>query len=306
MTDSTQDYGKVRKNRRTIIILVLSVFSVWFPAIVSATGVPVAVFPLQQFYEKTRNDVNLPFTVELAKRLKDSGNEILDLETVITFMANNRIRTVGYLETFYIYKILNDLVVKFVLLGTVTQLKESPEATVGMSLNLVRTSDARIIWSYVGSSTISDELKVLKIGQPQSTFELLSLLLDEIIEQWPWQIINKMQQGDSIKVDTTQLRPGYASFGDEIHSRVRLRHIWPAEQKQRIFFKAEDKLYPARKLADGKTIEATWVAGNLNGNFPVNLVFEWPDYGRTETILLGNYIVDGVPPVVDLEPGAHK
>lgn len=296
-----EDHCKVRRNRRTIIFWVFAAFSVWFPAIVSATGVPVAVFPFQQYSEGTRNDINLPSTVELVKRLKDSGNKILDLETVIAYMANNRIRTVGYLETFYIYKTLNDLGVKFLLLGTVTQLKENPEATVGMSLNLVRTSDARTVWSYVGSSSISDELKPLKIGQPRSISELQSLLLDEIVGQWPWQIINEAQQGSSIKVDTTQLRPGYASFGDEIHSRVRLRHNWSGEQKPRIFFKAEDKLYPARKLADGKTIEATWVVGNLNGNFPVNLVFEWPVYSRTETILLGNYIVDGIPPVIDLK-----
>ncbi|MEJ2033738.1 MAG: hypothetical protein P8Y63_12030 [Deltaproteobacteria bacterium] len=246
-----------------------------------------------------RNDVNLPFTRVLADRLAAGGNEIIDLKTIIAFMANYRIRTVGHLDRLNISRVRRDLGAAFVLLGTVTQQKDSPEASIGLTLNLVRTSDVRTIWSYIGNLSTGKERKVLGIGEPQSIAAMQPLLLDEIINQWPWQIINQAQKTGSINIDSVALQPKYVRPGVEVHSWVRLRDSWPADHAPRVFFKADDQLYPATVSADGRTYEGTWVAGEENGSFPVTLLCEWP-YRRTESTLLGNYFVDGNPPVLEM------
>jgi len=279
-------------------ILLLAGCFVCLPVMASAVA-PVAVFPLQELREG-RNDANLPFTRILADGLADNGNKIISLETVIKFMANNRIRTLGNLETFRISQVRNELGAAFVLFGTVCQQREKPEPSLGLTLKLVRTSDFRTIWSYVGSASTGEERRVLAIGEPQSVAELQPLLLDEISEQWPWQRINEVQQVGSLNIDSVVLEPRQVRPGDEVTCRVRLRENWSAGQTVRVFFKADDQLYPAILTADGN-FEGTWVAGEKNGRYPVHLLLEWPLYGRTESALLGSYLIDGIPPLLELD-----
>ena len=280
--------------------LVLAVCLLFLPGLASGIGTPVAVFPLQELKEG-RNDANLQFTRTLIEKLAENDNEVIGLETIITFMANNRIRTVGHLETINISWARRDLAVGFVLIGTVTQQKEKPSPSLGLVLNLVRTSDFRIVWSYIGSVSTSEERRVLGIAEPDSTAQLQQILLDEILEKWPWQIIKEEPQVGSLNIDSAILEPKFVRPGDEIHSRVRLRNTWPAGQEPRVFFKADDQLYPATFAADGFSYEATWVAGEQSGRFPVTLLLEWPYYGRTEMAKLGTYVVDATPPLFEIE-----
>ena len=269
----------------------------------AAAGAPVAVFPLQELTDG-RNDANLPFSRELAKRLESAGNQIIGPETAIRFMANNRIRTVGYLETFHVRRVREDLGAPFILLGTVSQRKEKPEATMGLTLNLVRTSDVRTVWSFVGSLSTGEERRVLGIGEPRETEELKPILLEQIIAEWPWQIINQMQQVGAISIDSALLQPSNVPPGGEVRGWVRLRNTWPAESAPKVFFRVDDQLYPATVSEDRQTYEADWVAGEQTGRFPVSLLLEWPHYGRTESVLLGNFLVDGTPPLFELDlPG---
>ncbi|MFC1843907.1 hypothetical protein ACFLZ5_03880 [Thermodesulfobacteriota bacterium] len=281
-------------------MLVFAVFFICIPGFAPAASVPVAVFPLQELGEG-RNDANLEFTRILTEKLSQGGNEIIDIETVIAFMANNRIRTVGHLEALNISRVRRDLGAGFILLGTISQLKEKPEPSMGLVLSLVRTSDIRVIWSYVSSLSTGEERRVLGIGEPQSTAELSLMILEDIIGQWPWQTINEEPQIGSLNIDLAVLEPQYVRPGDEVHSRVRLRHTWPSGQGPRVFFKADNQIYPATSDPDGLTYETTWVAGEENGRFQVTLLLEWPYYGRAETTLIGNYIVDGTPPLFEIE-----
>jgi hypothetical protein len=146
----------------------------------------------------------------------------------------------------------------------------------------------------------------MAIGEPQSTDDLQYMLLDEIVENWPWQIINDAQQARTINIDSALLEPRHVRPGDPVHLRVRFGSAWPAELTPRVYFKADDQLYPATASADGLTFEATWVAGEENGRIPVNLFLEWPYYGRTETALLGDYLIDGTPPLFELDLGGTK
>jgi TolB-like protein len=271
----------------------------WLPVTAAAAGAPVAVFPLQDL-SKGLNEVNLPFTIILADRLAASGNEISSHETVIAFMANNRIRNVGHLESFHIARVGDELGAAFILLGTVSQFKEQPVPSVGLTLQLVRTSDSRTMWSYIGNLSTDDARKVLGIGEPRSAAELQPLLLDDIVTHWPWEIISEMQKAGSISIDSIRLQPSYVRPGGEVYARVRFRNDWPAGRSPRVFFKADEQIHAASVSADG-AYEASWIAGKKDGRFPVSLLLEWPLYGRTENTILGAYLVDGTPPLFELD-----
>jgi hypothetical protein len=95
--------------------------------------------------------------------------------------------------------------------------------------------------------------------------------------------------------------------GGEVHARVRLREQWPVGRGPRVFFQADDQIHAATVTDDGRGYEATWVAGERDGRFPVSLLLQWPLYGRSETALLGAYLVDGTPPLFELElRGVHE
>lgn len=266
----------------------------------AAANVPIAVFPLQDLGAGS-NDVNLPLSRILADYLARNGNEIIGVDTVITFMANNRIRTAGELESFNAVRVREELRAGFVLLGTVIQRKERPDPTFALTLSLVRTNDARTIWSYAGSVTTADKRNALGINEPLSTEELQYLLLDEMFEGWPWQRINEVQALEVVNIDSIKLEPYQVRPGGEIRCRVRIRDNWTVSGGPRIFFKVGEQIYPATVSEDRKTFEGSWVAGDESARYAVHLLLEWPQYKRTETVLLGSYIIDGTPPFLELE-----
>lgn len=283
---------------RQKFVILTALIVVGLPA--TALAASVAVFPLQEL-GGGRNEVNLPFTRALNEKLAANGNDITRHETIIAFMSHNRIRTVGYLETFHITRVREELGAAFVLLGTVSQKKERPQPSMGLTLQLVRTSDARIVWSYVGHYSAGDERRPLGIGEPKSIADLQPLLLNDVLARWPWEIVGEVQKAGVISIDTTVLQPAQVRPGAEVYGRVRLRNAWLPGRAPRVFFKADEQLYAARTLDDGQTYEAAWIAGEKDGRFPVTLILEWPLYGRSETALLGSYLVDGVAPLFEIE-----
>lgn len=278
----------------------MAVLCAWGATVAGASVPAVAVFPLQDLSRGT-SDVNLPLTRYLSERLAQSGNELTDAQTVIAFMGHNRIRNLGQLETFHISRVRDELGAAFVLLGTVTQAKERPNPSLGVTLSLVRTTDARTVWSYVGSFSAADSRKLLGIGEPGAVADLRPLLGDEVVDQWPWDLISQMQQATSIRILSTGLHPSRVRPGTEVTATVRLRSEWPAGRSPRAFFRADDQLHAATLSPEGTRYEATWVSGEKDGRFPVHLVLEWPFYGRIETALLGSYLVDGTPPLLELD-----
>lgn len=272
----------------------------WGPTVAEAALPPIAVFPFQDL-SRGSSDLNLPLTRYLSQRLAERGNELIPGETVIAFMGHNRIRVLGQIETFHISRVRDELGAAFVMLGTVTQAKERPNPSLGVTLSLVRTMDARTVWSYVGSFSAGDARKLLGIGEPASVADLQPLLGDEVVSLWPWELIGQVQQGGPLSIVSTGLEPSRVRPGAEVTAAVRLRNDWPAGRAPRAFFRADDQLHAASVSPEGNRYQASWIAGEKDGRFPVHLVLEWPLYGRTETALLGTYLVDGTPPLIELE-----
>jgi len=117
---------------------------------------------------------------------------------------------------------------------------------------------------------------------------------------WPGDTLNQ-QQSRGASIDSVVLGPRQVAPGAEVHCSVRLRNLWLENRAPRIFLKADDQIYAASLSPGSNTYEASWIAGQEDGRFPVTLILEWPLYGRTETVQLGYYLVDGLQPLIALD-----
>lgn len=288
----------LKKIQKLMFVVLWALFPA--AAIAGTTSVaPVAVFPLQDM-SQGRNGLNLPLTKYLTMRLEESGTETCRFDSVIAFMSNNRIRIAGQLEAYHISLLREELGAAYVLLGTVIQNKDLPSPSLGMTLNLVRTSDARTIWSYTGAASGAEDRKLLGIGEATSARELEPVLADEIMSLWPDSNILNQEQQSTASIDSIVLQPKQVVPGAEVHCSVRLRNRWMESRAPRLFMKADDQIYAASYSQASNTYEASWIAGKEDGRYPVTLVLEWPLYGRTENVQLGYYLVDGVAPLIAL------
>lgn len=290
-------------------IVLTTLFGVLLPVLVSA-AVSVAVFPLQEL-GKGRQGVNLQLTNALAERLAGSGLTTVFPDEVISFMAANRIRNLGTLERYHVAQVRRDLGATFLLLGTVSERNKRSKPAIGLTLNLVRTSDARTVWTYAGSFSVGRQRKILEIGEAQTSDQLQPLLLDEVFDQWPSLHdlfgLESVQDAqfesllESVSIDALDIEPTYPRPGVDMRCWVRLRNDWSAGHAPQISIKVADQLYPAVAIVGENTFEATWVASEQDGRYPVNLSIVWPETGRTETFLLGSYFVDGTAPSFRLD-----
>ena len=285
--------------RKKLTIAILLALCALYSGGAAAAVAPIAVIPLQDL-SQGRNGVNIPFTRYLVERLEKSGTEIISLEKIIAFMSNNRLRSTGELETYHINLLREELGAAYVLLGTVIQQKGSPTLSLGLVLNLVRTSDGRTVWSYAGASSSAEFRKLLGIGEFKSVEALQTVLVGEIINRWPGKSLAQEVQA-LVSIDSILLQPERVAPGAEIFCSVHIRNLWPEARAPRVFFKADDQIHAASLSPDGTTYEATWIAGEKDGRFPVTLILEWPFYGRTETYELGSYVVDSVLPLLRLD-----
>jgi len=222
-------------------------------------------------------------------------------------MVMNRIRSAGYLDSINIARLRRDVGAVFVLFGTVSERKEHPDARVGLTLNLVRTSDMGSVWAYVEGRSNSEERNPLAIAEPDTVAELQQLLLADLLEQWPWKTIEEERHSGALELASVSLAPLNVRPGAEVSCRVRLEDTWGDGQPPQVFFKVAEQIYPATVLDDGVTYEGNWVAGEENGRIPVELVLDWPVFQRTESAMLGNYLVDGTLPLFKIDLlGARK
>lgn len=288
---------KVDRNLPLLILLIMLISA---PGVTAAGGPPIAVFPLQELGE-SRNGVDLAMTRKLSERLSESGNEIVGMDSMIAFMAMNRIRSSGYLDTVNIIRLRRDLGAAFILFGTVSERKKGPQPRIGLTLSLVRTSDLRTVWSYVEGRSYSEERNVLAIAEPSTLDALETLLFTDLLRDWPWQIIKEEQLAGALELASVMLHPQNLRPGSEVFCRVRLENTWGRGSPPRVFFKANEQIYPATVGDDGVSYEGSWVAGEDNERVSVSLILEWPVFGRTESALLGNYLVDGTLPLFELK-----
>lgn len=298
---------------------------------VPALGLKVAVFPVDDL-SRGYNAVNEDLTGFLGERLRAKGLEVVPEKAVESFMAANRIRTLGTLRTKEVLAARDELGADLVLLATLCQ-QDARKLSMGMNLVLIRTSDGRTVWTAADGVSRMSAQGLLGRATPATMEQLTDRLGDRLFATWPTALDRTadraaaarqyaaVREAGYLQVDSVFFRPKYVRPGDKVQCVIRFRNNLADEDGPKVFIKVGNRLHLAQS-ADGKYFKAAWVGSDkkagrrvnvamngsdpaiLNGvwqgaaqdaSYPVSLVLDWPS-GKRDESYVGSYVVDGRAP----------
>lgn len=261
----------------------------------------VAVFPIEDL-SQGQNGVNAELTDYLAWDMNRRGFDVIGNDTVVSFMARNRVRWLGFLDTRHIIMAKEEMGADLVLFGTMSLREDGLSPSFGITLYLVRTSDTRTLWTASGGLAQQDVVNLLGIGESKEREGLLPKLAQSVMAKWPEELEYTSKAQHALEIEDIELSPAHVRRGDKVTCNVRLRTTWPEEDAPRIFFKAGGRVYMARKEAPGDVYSSDWDVAENDGRYPVTMVINWPS-GHKKVSFLGAYSVDSTPPklVLDLK-----
>lgn len=261
----------------------------------------VAVFPIEDL-SQGQNGVNAELTDYLAWDMNRRGFDVIGNDTVVSFMARNRVRWLGFLDTRHIIMAKEEMGADLVLFGTMSLREDGLSPSFGITLYLVRTTDTRTLWTASGGLAQQDVVNLLGIGESKEREGLLPKLAQSVLAKWPEELEYTSKPQHALEIEDIELSPAHVRRGDKVTCNVRLRTTWPAEDAPRIFFKAAGRVYMARKEAPGDVYSSDWDVAENDGRYPVTMVINWPS-GHKKVSFLGAYSVDSTPPklVLDLK-----
>jgi TolB-like protein len=269
-----------------------------------AQAVTVAVFPVEDLSEG-RNGVNFTLTDFLQQNLQERGIDVIPRDTIISFMSRNRIRWLGFLGTSHIYQVRDDLGADFVLFGTVSQRQELPLAAFGMVLTLVRTSDARTVWTEVGGVSKADISNFLAIDEPESIDDLFPVLAQQLLSSWP-AVLEVTGQNPCIVIESTRLSPQHVKPGDEVNCAVKIRPPSGGDTISQVLLMVGDDNYLEMVEISPNSYSVVWSAPDgRDGFLPVSLVLRCQS-GRTLVFFVGNYQIDTSSPKLSLKVAGKR
>ncbi|MBU1688468.1 MAG: hypothetical protein KJ589_14100 [Proteobacteria bacterium] len=259
----------------------------------------MAVFPIEDL-SQGQNGVNIEMTEYLSWDMNQKGFDVVAKDEVMSFMARNRVRWLGFLDTRHIILAREELGVDLILFGTMTLRQEKISPSFGLTLYLVRTEDTRTLWTGSGGLSQQDIVNLLGVGEKEEAEGLLPRLAQNVMTSWPVEFETVEKQQHALEIESVDLTPVHVRRGDQVNCNVRLRTRWSDEDMPRVFFKVSGRVYMARQSEDGFGYESDWMVSDRDGRYPVTLVINWPS-GYKKVAFLGAYTIDSAPPKLVLE-----
>ncbi len=279
--------------------IVGGILVVWLIFATPAIGQKLAVFPVEDL-SMGLNGVNFDLTRILAERLSNKGLEIVPEEEILAFMVKNRIRRLGSLGTPNIIRFGKDLEADFVLLGTLCQYEEDPAPTAGLTLFLIRTGDAEIIWSGAGGGSSLDDQHVLGLTAPKSAAKLLQRVAANVLDDWPDNLDTEISAPPGFLLETVRIARRYIRPGEKMHCTVRLRPLKLWGELPQVFLRIDDINVETSERDGTGLFEVDWLAPKQDGVYRLALIQYWRA-GIVKRVDLGNYQVDSEPPRVSMD-----
>jgi hypothetical protein len=273
----------------------------WLALASTAQALTMAVFPIEDL-SQGQNGVNDELTDYLSWDMNRRGFDVIGKDVVISFMARNRLRWLGFLDTRHILQAKEEMGADLVMFGTMSLREEKLSPAFGLNLYLVRTSDTKTLWTGSGGLGQQDIVHLLGINEPVNGDGLLAKLAQSVLASWPEELEYTSKPQHALEIEDIELEPSHVRRGDTVTCSVQLRTTWAEEDAPRIFFKAAGRVYMARRESSGSGYVGNWEVSENDGRYPVTMVINWPS-GHKKVSFLGAYNVDSSPPklVLDLK-----
>lgn len=255
----------------------------------------LAVFPLLDLTQD-ESGVNLSLTGYLRQKAEEQGFIVLPEEEVMAFMVRHRIRNLGVLTSYQLTTLRRELKTEYALLGTVCQLDQKPAAKVSLSLQLVRTADETVVWSVIRDLHEADLISLLAISEPETLNDLyepyFSTLFADMspeIEEGAGKVL------PSVGIFSVNFHAEHVKPGEKMEAAIRVYYGEATTTAPTFHLRIDATDYPVDRDGDARLLNASWLAQERNGTYPVDLVAVFPS-GRQQVERIGEYTVDGTPP----------
>jgi hypothetical protein len=279
-----------------LILLAVLLFVTWGG---SAAARTLAVFPLLDLTVGP-NGTNTALTEHVRRESTELGFELVPAEDIMQFMIRHRIRTLGKLSSHEIFLAGDELEADFVLQGTVCQLREQPDATVSLSLQMIRTADQVPVWAHTEGLYYTELLTLLGLNDPQNLDGFYQEFFVRLFRDIPETFLSEKERQEFIDIETVVLRPEYVRPGEEVVCRVRLFDTSRESRSlPQLTARVDGHEYPLALDEEGYYFAGSWPAQERDGEYTVTLAGTWPS-GRERSGVIGTYHVDTTPPEIRL------
>lgn len=273
-----------------VLLLLLALACAGTPALAATR---MAVLPVEDL-SLGDNGLNLPVSARLREALAAKGLEMVSEQDVREFMARNRIRWLGRIDANHAARLGQELRADYLLLGSVSQRRERDPAAMALSLQLVRSGDARLLWTGSAELSRADMRRLLGIAEPQGLAEIEELVVAGALADWP-AVLPAAPVGPLQGVaETIHLAPEVVRPGDAVTCRIRLDETGLAAQTT-VIVVAGEQIVRAAYLAREQAYEASWPAPAANGRYAVSVSIGRRNQG-VKNVFAGSFLVDSTPP----------
>ncbi len=271
----------------------------------AATDQVVAIFPLLDL-SKGPNGINHTISEHTLEAIKEQGYTVIDQDRLMGFMVRHRIRTLSHLTSYQISLLKKELDADLVILGTISELKENPTPAISISLQLIRSTDAEIVWARTENLYYADLITLLGLHDPKTLDDLYAVFFKKLFQGLPDLIATADAPENKLDVATVILYPNHVRPDEKVNCRIKLHTpIGVGDNRPLILARVGEDEYPLTLDDDGYYFTAMWSASDVAGEKNVSLWGKWPD-GEEVEIRIGTYIVDDHPPKIELHLGAKE
>lgn len=287
-----------RSNRRGKTAWMSAVLFLLLLMAEQAFAVQLAVMPVEDL-SMGDNGLNPSMTSRLREALIRKGYAVVEEKRIIDFMAKNRIRRVGSLDTNNILRLRQELGIDYIMLGSVNQVREKEPAALGISLQIIQASDAKMVWAGSTQLCRADVRKFLGIAEPQNLSEIEEIVVARAMEIMPQDLPAISEAAKENFSEDIHLSPEVVKPGEKMRCRIRFSESNVKQSEVSVSVVVSGKVIEAVYLPQEKYYEAVWPATGKDGRYPVSVSINRGQQGR-KNIFAGSFLIDGQPPEIVL------
>ncbi len=282
-----------------IVLLVAATLLLVSPAVHSRQS-RIAVLPMEDL-SRGGNGLNYGVTQLVRDNLASRDLAVLGRDEVLAFMVKNRVRWLGHLGSRYIRRLHDDLGVDYALLGSVNQRRDTKPYVLGLTLQLIRTEDARLVWAHSVELCDADEIGLLGLAGSQDLQEMERLVVGKALQGLAADLRQyggplDIQEG----VESVFLGPEIVRPGEEVSCRITLSLSASQLYNTTVSVFVDERIVEARYSSVDNSFQAVWNAAPADGHYPVQVAISRPGQLDKE-VLVGGYQVDGLAPSLALQ-----
>ena len=261
-------------------------------------AVQLAVMPVEDL-SMGDNGLNPSMTGRLREALIQKGYSAVEEKRIIDFMAKNRIRRVGSLDSNNILRLRKEFGIDYLMLGSVNQVREKEPAALGISLQIIQASDAKMVWAGSAQLSRADVRKFLGLAEPENLSEIEEIVVARIMEIMPGDLPAISETAQVNFSEEIHLSPEVVKPGEKIRCRVRFGESNVKQAEVSVSVVVNGKVIEAVYLPQEKYYEAVWPAAGRDGRYPVSVSINRGQQGG-KNIFAGSFMIDSQPPEIVL------